>query len=394
MEEGGTTALSILLLVTFVGLGSCLQRKQKDLRLPYQIASPQCPMQSAPDDCLLKVLAFLDPCDIVSAYVPTCKRSMRLSDDPFLWKKLTIQRFNGLLGRWNLGVDLATALTGKLSAGTTLLDLPDVPYNGWSMDAYFRLCLGWRELLARAALHVPRTTATADDGSLHSKAAPPVLILTVVRGQLLDVTGFLRQHPGSPEILLSVAGCDGTREFETATNHSNFALSMVPMFAFDHGALALKHRRKTFGQVTGYQGRTTTLGFEEGDNTDTDDGEDDDNLDECGSGGFEKCHATSRGVPQHALVAWRDIPCCLDVRSASKRSCDGTQRVNYGVSARKEKIRTSTFSSKTPTLLPSSIVYPDEPKAVDTTACPHCGLSCREEAIFAEWAPVLSRGIL
>eukprot|EP00008_Paramoeba_atlantica_P010628 CAMPEP_0201476310 /NCGR_PEP_ID=MMETSP0151_2-20130828/1540_1 /ASSEMBLY_ACC=CAM_ASM_000257 /TAXON_ID=200890 /ORGANISM="Paramoeba atlantica, Strain 621/1 / CCAP 1560/9" /LENGTH=72 /DNA_ID=CAMNT_0047856641 /DNA_START=47 /DNA_END=265 /DNA_ORIENTATION=- len=51
----------------------------------------------------------------------------------------------------------------------------------------------------------------------------------VIRKKVYDITKFLDEHPGGPEILEDVAGKDATEEFDDI-GHSNIAISMLDDF--------------------------------------------------------------------------------------------------------------------------------------------------------------------
>jgi cytochrome b5 len=51
----------------------------------------------------------------------------------------------------------------------------------------------------------------------------------ILHGRAYDVTSFLREHPGGPDILKTVAGRDGTEDFED-TFHSRSAREQLKQF--------------------------------------------------------------------------------------------------------------------------------------------------------------------
>jgi sulfite reductase alpha subunit-like flavoprotein len=66
----------------------------------------------------------------------------------------------------------------------------------------------------------------AEDVALHQKRGDLWLI---IHGKVYDVSTFLNQHPGNPQVLLDVAGQDASAEFDAAT-HSPEAFEQMQQF--------------------------------------------------------------------------------------------------------------------------------------------------------------------
>eukprot|EP01138_Halocafeteria_seosinensis_P015899 gb/GECG01016225.1/.p1 GENE.gb/GECG01016225.1/~~gb/GECG01016225.1/.p1 ORF type:complete len:143 (+),score=26.82 gb/GECG01016225.1/:1-429(+) len=75
----------------------------------------------------------------------------------------------------------------------------------------------------------------------------------VIHDKVYDVTNFMADHPGGPEILLENAGKDATDEFED-TGHSQSARKMLPDYYI--GELHDEDKKKSSGSGSGSAQRT------------------------------------------------------------------------------------------------------------------------------------------
>ncbi|XP_059468532.1 cytochrome b5-like [Neocloeon triangulifer] len=64
----------------------------------------------------------------------------------------------------------------------------------------------------------------------------------VIRGEVYDVTKFLKEHPGGADQLLGVAGKDATKDFNNV-GHSSDARNMLAQFKI--GVLSSKDNLET-----------------------------------------------------------------------------------------------------------------------------------------------------
>lgn len=161
-----------------------------------------------PEDAVRLCLAFASP-DELAGWSAVSPRWRRLAQHRALWTA----HANALLA-WLAQVGLLPPRDLSLtSSGRCRL--------GWTAAEFFVLRLGWRELAARVAFFCPLPAPISNTAAAawpEEGVCWPRLRL-VVAGALYDLTGFLHQHPGSPEILLSFGGCDGTRRFTEQRAH-------------------------------------------------------------------------------------------------------------------------------------------------------------------------------
>jgi len=156
--------------------------------------------------------------------------------------------------------------------------------------------------------------------------------MVVIHGRVYDLTDFGFAHPGSPEILRSVAGCDASARFDAA-RHSSFAETMMEEFELRETKLSCK--RRNFIRWPLHKNRL---------------------------------HATDKTLDHHRLVphgvlnAWVTSATCVERRhgrrdrQVPRETCTDAHAVAEGTS-----------------------------KHGNAFACPHCHGFCREAKIFAEW---------
>lgn len=65
-----------------------------------------------------------------------------------------------------------------------------------------------------------------EEVSKHNKETD---VWMAIRGVVYNVTDFLEDHPGGPDIMMEYAGCDGTIAFDDVS-HSQSALDMLPQY--------------------------------------------------------------------------------------------------------------------------------------------------------------------
>lgn len=224
--------------------------------------------RSIPIDVARKVLSFATADELVE-FGQCSAHSLSLCREPSHWQQLCAQRIRDLIRLDLLPEATFEALLQDSSPDTGIL---------WSEQKYYRLLLGWRELVARTALH----------------SSQPSLVLLVQR-RLFDVTDFLFAHPGSPELLRSVAGCDATSRFFGNHRHSFYALSQMHMFEVEEAK-----PKNPFGE-----GRVK-------------------------SGGALEIHEDAVRVPASVLKWWLSTASCVQVR-------DGMTRANAPISEKQSR---------------------------------------------------------
>ncbi|CAI5725741.1 unnamed protein product [Hyaloperonospora brassicae] len=125
--------------------------------------------------------------------------------------------------------------------------------------------------MAEASNATPKATAAArefslDDVAPHNSADDCWMVLRQggIR-RVYDVTRFLDDHPGGPEIMVDVAGRDATDEFEDI-GHSNDARAQLQQFAIGQIEGDVAHEaapataRKSGGQPVTASGRQDISG--------------------------------------------------------------------------------------------------------------------------------------
>ena len=178
---------------------------------------------------------------------------------------------------------------------------------------------------------------------MHGRAQPSLVV--VLKGRVFDLTDFTLEHPGSPEILRSVAGCDGTARFEAVHAHTFYAKSQMPLYEVRETTTMTTSALPPFffGSI------------------------DDDRYGSgSGSGGAS---AAREAVPLSARSAWLAAPRCVDIRDRRKAS-------------RQRRRTAASFAEKDEG---GDHQLSDAEATFDAAPCPHCGCNCREHAIFADW---------
>lgn len=204
----------------------------------YQVAAirwPSCPCRkriSAPSHatsrfdfekyhCSIQVhiLSYCSP-EVLVDFGQTSKQSAELASMPSLWAAHCMYFLT-----WLSDSNLLPPLLGyQFHDFDTTAKLHTYDFRP---RHFFTLRLGWRELVIRCAMH---------SGAIFGPS-----LMVVVNGAIYDLTDFGSQHPGSPEILRTVAGCDATLRFDRA-RHSAFAGAMMDEFEVKESKRAIAGR--------------------------------------------------------------------------------------------------------------------------------------------------------
>lgn len=265
-------------------------------------------------DAVVQVLAFCTPEELVE--VGMCSELFAsLAHTPRLWEAHGARLCSWLCDR-NLLPPVFCEQVLKLDDEDSSISRPIAFLRSWGPKRFFTLRLGWRELVVRCALH---------------SSNPSLMVL--VHGRVYDLTDFGFAHPGSPEILRSVAGCDASLRFDAA-RHSAFAETMMGQFELRETKLAVT--------------KTNYLGWL---------------LLQKGSQSASKAMNFHGPVPQSVRNAWVTDASCVERRQRHRGS--------RGQVAEEKCVNT------TATVGISSVG--------DAFVCPHCHGLCREAKIFAEW---------
>lgn len=264
----------------------------------------------------LRILSFGTPEELVT-FSLCSQRAAILAVEPRLWEAHGARFCRWLTDR-NL---LPSSLCGQL------LEFDDKEPRSsscdgqafsrrWGPNRFFMLRLGWRDLVVRCALH--------------SKASFGPSLMVVVHRRVFDLTDFGLEHPGSPEILRNVAGCDATLRFDSV-RHSFFAQTYMDQFELQETRRASTKARTALQWPWRSQCSTTS------------------------NHGLDSC-----AVPKHVHDAWANTQTCVQKRwyRNCSSSCEDAA---------------------------SSIATTAATDAARMAKCPHCRGRCREAEIFFEW---------
>jgi hypothetical protein len=143
-----------------------------------------------PTDVLLRTLGYLEAADVLAA-ASACTALQGLAQEPDLWRQLMCSRYHPVLEACFGGVSPSPAVGSSSS---------------WRAH-YFDFGSTWM---------------------LHARAAGRVVL--VLGGEAFDLTDFVSDHPGGPELLLAAAGTDASAAFDAA-EHSPNARRLLQRYA-------------------------------------------------------------------------------------------------------------------------------------------------------------------
>lgn len=177
-----------------------------------------------PVELLNECLSYLTAAELLN--VAQTSRSMQISADAdVVWSGFWKRRF---LPIWQSPAVQACAKRSHCHWNPAV----HRPPQGWKVFT-FQFELSWIDWVA-AGCNLEPTTVHADGAAPNNENPVNASVLVGIEGSLYDVTAFVLDHPGSPDVLLDSAGRDATEMFDDI-GHSTGARRAMAAFRVVQG---------------------------------------------------------------------------------------------------------------------------------------------------------------